>query len=433
LAVSFIVAIFLGSILLLLPFSTHPKHMSLVDALFTSTSAICVTGLVVQDTATYFTPMGQTIIMILFQLGGLGIMTFSTLILLVAGRKISIQDRIIIQHGYHHGSAMNVKSLIKTIFLYTICIESAGTLFLFLHWYKQFPGLKGVFHSLFHAISAFCNAGFSLFSTSFASFRGDIWVNVTIILLIVFGGLGFLALSEGIHFFPNMLRRRKLKTSLHSKMVWVVTLFLVVVSFVFFLLIEWNNSLEGFSIKEKILSSLFQVITPRTAGFNTLDLNTLGFSTIFLLILLMFIGASPGSTGGGIKTNTFGVIFAFMKSKIAGRDSASLFYRTLPLELIMRAFTLVTLSIGLIFLSSYALFLTQSGMTMKEVFFEVFSAFGTVGLSLGITSKLTTVGKVVIIITMFIGRIGPLTLLYAFSREKALGKYEYVEETVMIG
>jgi trk system potassium uptake protein TrkH len=431
--VSFIVAILLGTILLLMPFSTHSKHVSLVDALFTSTSAICVTGLVVQDTATHFTPIGQTIIMVLFQLGGLGIMTFSTLILLVAGRKISIQDKIILQRGYHHGSAMNLKSLIRTIFFYTISIESAGALFLFLRWHKQFPGLKGVFHSLFHAVSAFCNAGFSLFSRSFELFRGDVWINVTIILLIFLGGLGFLVLSEGLHFFPNRLRHRKSKISLHSKMVWVVTLSLVVVSFVFFLLIEWNKSLEGFSVKEKILSTLFQVITPRTAGFNTMDLNTLGFSTIFLLISLMFIGASPGSTGGGIKTNTFGVIFAFMKSKIAGRDSASLFYRTLPLDLIMRAFTLVTLSIGLIFLSSFVLFLTQSGMTMKEVFFEVFSAFGTVGLSLGITSKLTTAGKVVIIITMFTGRIGPLTLLYAFSREKALGKYEYVEETVMIG
>jgi len=433
LAISFIGAILLGTVLLLLPFSTHTKHFSLVDALFTSCSAICVTGLTVQDTAAYFTPFGQTIFLILFQLGGLGIMTFSTLILLVAGRKISIQDKIIIQKGYHHTSAMNVKSLIRTIFIYTLAIESAGTLLLFLCWRKEFPGLKGVFHSLFHAVSAFCNAGFSLFSNSFASFRGDLGINVILILLIALGGLGFLVLSEGLHIFPRILHRQKIKTSLHSKMVWVVTFFLVVFSFALFLLIEWNNSLEDFSVKEKILSSLFQVITPRTAGFNTMDLNTLGFSTVFLLILLMFIGASPGSTGGGIKTNTFGVIFAFMKSKIAGRESVSLFYRTLPLELIMRAFTLVTLSIGLIFLSSFALFLTQSGMSMKEIFFEVFSAFGTVGLSLGITPKLTTAGKVVIIITMFIGRIGPLTLLYAFSREKALGKFEYVEENVMIG
>jgi trk system potassium uptake protein TrkH len=433
LAISFIGAILLGTVLLSLPFSSHSNHLSLIDALFTSTSAICVTGLIVQDTATYFTPFGQTIILILFQMGGLGIMTFSTLILLVAGKKISIQDKIILQKGYHHASAMNVKSLIKTIFLYTVLIEGTGTLLLFLCCRQEFSGLKGVFHSLFHAVSAFCNAGFSLFSNSFASYKGDVWINLIVILLIVLGGLGFLVLSEGVHFFSRMLRRQKTKTSLHSKMTGTMTLILVVVSLALFLLIEWNNSLEGFSVKEKILSSLFQVITPRTAGFNTMDLNTLGFSTVFLLILLMFIGASPGSTGGGIKTNTFGVIFAFMKSKIAGRESVSLFYRTLPMELVMRAFTLVTLSIGLIFLSSFALFLTQSGLSMREIFFEVFSAFGTVGLSLGITPRLTAAGKVVIILTMFIGRIGPLTLLYAFSREKALGKYEYVEENVMIG
>jgi len=433
LAISFIGAILLGTVLLLLPFSAHSEHLSLVDALFTSTSAICVTGLTVQDTAASFTPFGQTIILILFQLGGLGIMTFSTLILLVAGRKISIQDKIILQKGYRHTSAMNVKSLIRTIFLYTIAIESAGTFLFFLRWHKKFPGLKGVFLSLFHAVSAFCNAGFSLFSNSFASYRGDVWINLILILLIVLGGLGFLVLSEGFHFLPGRLRRQKIMISLHSKMVWGVTLLLIVFSLALFLLIEWNNSLEGFSFKEKVLSSLFQVITPRTAGFNTMDLNTLGFSTVFLLILLMFIGASPGSTGGGIKTNTFGVIFAFMKSKIAGRESVSLFYRTLPLDLIMRAFALVTLSIGLIFLSSFALFLTQTGVSMREIFFEVFSAFGTVGLSLGITPRLTAAGKVVIILTMFIGRIGPLTLLYAFSREKALGRYEYVEENVMIG
>lgn len=433
LAISFIGAILLGTVLLLLPFSTHSGHISLVDALFTSTSAICVTGLTVTDIATNFTPFGQTVIMVLFQLGGLGIMTFSTLILLVSGRKISIQDKIIIQSGYHHTSAMNVKYLIRTIFLYTIVIESVGTALLFLQWHKRFPGIKGLFHSLFHSISAFCNAGLSLFSDSFVSFRDDLWINIILILLIVLGGLGFLVLSESFHIFPNMLRRRKIKISLHSKMVWTVTFFLIGFSLALFLLIEWNKSLEGFSVKEKILSSLFQVITPRTAGFNTMDLNSLEFSTIFLLILLMFVGASPGSTGGGVKTSTVGVIFASLKSKIAGRESVNLFYRTLPLELIMRAFILVTLSMGLIFLSSFALFLTQYGMSMKEIFFEVFSAFGTVGLSLGITANLTAAGKVVIVITMFIGRIGPLTLLYAFSRKKALGKFEYVEETVMIG
>jgi len=360
-------------------------------------------------------------------------MAFSTLILLVAGKKVSIQDKILIREGYHHASAKNVKSLIKNIFFYAIAIESVGTLLLFLHWHRQFPGIKGFFYSLFHAVSAFCNAGFSVFSDSLESFRGDIWTNATIILLIVFGGLGFLVLSEGVEYFFGAFRRRRGKISLHSKLVWIMTLSLIVFPFISFLLIEWSHSLQGFSLKEKILASLFQVITPRTAGFNTMELGSLNHAAVFLLISLMFIGASPGSTGGGVKTSTIGVIFAFIKSRIAARDSINIFYRTLSQELITKAFTVVVLSICVIFVSCAVLFLTQTGMSMKETFFEVFSAFGTVGLSLGMTAKLNAVGKVVIIFTMFFGRIGPLTLLYAFSREKSFGKFEYVEESVMIG
>ena len=434
LALSFIAAILIGTALLLLPFSSASvENVSLVDALFTSTSAVCVTGLIVQDTATYFTTYGQAVILILFQLGGLGIMAFSTLILLVAGRKISVQDKIIIREGYHHAAAKNVKTLVKNIFFYTLAIEGVGTLLLYGQWHGKFPGFKGFFYSLFHSVSAFCNAGFSVFSDSLESFRGDIGTNATIIILIVFGGLGFLVLSEGVDYVSRVIRRRRKKISLHSKLVWIMTLSLIVLPFVSFLLIEWNNSLNGFSLKEKILASLFQVITPRTAGFNTMELGSLHHAAVFLLISLMFIGASPGSTGGGVKTSTIGVIFAFIKSRIAARDSINILYRTLPADLITKAFTVVVLSICVIFVSSALLFLTQSGMSMKETFFEVFSAFGTVGLSLGVTPNLNAAGKIVIILTMLIGRIGPLTLLYAFSREKAFGKFEYVEESVMIG
>ena len=434
LALSFVVAIFIGTFLLLMPFSTHTgTTISFVDALFTSTSAVCVTGLIVQDTASFFTPIGQMIILILFQLGGLGIMAFSTLILLVAGRKVSIQDKIIIQQDYHHTAAKNVKALIKNVFFYAIAIEGIGTLFLFLKWQGKFPGLKGLFYSLFHAISAFCNAGFSIFSDSLESFRGDVWTNVTIMILIVLGSLGFLVLSEGMDFFSRMLRRRRKSLSLHSKLVWIMTLSLIVLPFFSLILIEWNHSLQGFSFKEKILASLFQVITARTSGFNTMALESLNPAAVFLLISLMFIGASPGSTGGGVKTSTIGVIFAFIKSRITARESINIFYRSLPFELVTKAFTVVVLSICVIFVSSAVLFLTQSGMSMEETFFEVFSAFGTVGLSLGMTAKLNSVGKIVIVLTMFIGRIGPLTLLYAFSREKAFGKFEYVDESVMIG
>lgn len=433
LAISFIIAICVGTALLLLPFSTKSGHISFVDALFTATSGICVTGLIVQDTPAYFSPVGQVIIITLIQLGGLGIMTFSTLILLVAGRKISIKDRVIIQEGFHPGGSRDVKSIIKNIFLYTAVFEAAGMLSLFIRWQKEFPWPKALAHSAFHSISAFCNAGFSLFSKNFLSYRNDTWINLTIILLIVSGGLGFLVLQEIKEKFSCVLRRKKLPLSLHTKLVLTTTSFLIVVSFILFFIVEWNHSLKTFTLKEKILSSLFQVVTPRTAGFNTIDLNSLSIASVFLLILLMFVGASPGSTGGGVKTSAVGVMIAFLRSKITARDSVNIYYRTLPLETVMKAFTVVTLALCLISFSSFILLLTQPWSSLREIFFEVFSAFGTVGLSLGITQKLSDLGKIMIILTMYIGRIGPLTLLYAFSRQRAFGRFEYVEESVMIG
>lgn len=433
LAISFLVVIGVGTGILLLPVSTQSGHISLVDALFRATSSVCVTGLTVQDTSSYFTPFGQIINMVLFQLGGLGIMTFSTLILLVAGRKITIKERIIIEQGYHPSSPHDVKTLIKNIFIYALGMEAIGACLLFLHWRREFPFGRDILYSIYHSISAFCNAGFSLFSDSFEAFRNDTWVNMTLVFLILLGGIGFLVLQEGKGVFWAKLKRKRTRLSLHSKIVLTFTSFLIAVPFFVLLMVEWNRSLQNFSFQEKILSSLFQVVTARTAGFNTLNLTFLSFPALMLLILLMFIGASPGSTGGGIKTSTFGVIFAFLKSKITARESVNIFYRTLPLEMIMRAFTVVTLSFSVVFFSVFIISLAQPEFQMKSVIFEVFSAFGTVGLSLGITPQLNTLSKIVIIFTMYIGRIGPLTLLWAFSRQRPYGRFEYLEETVMIG
>lgn len=392
-----------------------------------------MTGLIVQDTATYYSSFGQAVILVLFQLGGLGIMTFSTLILLVAGKRISIKDRIIIQEGFHHAAPKNIKILIRNIFIYALVLEFAGTLFLFLRWQKDFSWLKALSHSVFHSISAFCNAGFSLFSDSFLSYRNDSWINITLYLLIVLGGLGFLVLHDMKSIAAAIVMRKKIIISLHTKLVLTMTSFLILAPFILFLVIEWNHSLGTFTVKEKILSSLFQVITPRTTGFNTMNLNSLSFAAVFLLIMLMFTGASPGSTGGGVKTSTMGVILAFLRSKITARESVNLFCRSLPMESVTKAFSIVSLAISIIFLSSFILLITQPWASMREVLFEAFSAFSTVGLSLGITPKLSSVGKIVVILTMYIGRIGPLTFLYAFSRQKPFGRYEYVEETVMIG
>jgi len=433
LAASFICAIFIGTLLLMLPFSTHSSQISFIDALFTATSAVCVTGLTVQDTSTYFTTAGQLIVLILFQLGGLGIMAFSTLILLVAGRRISIQDRILIQEGYASSKIKNVRGLLRNIFIYALILELAGTLFLFVHWRGRFSETRAFFESVFHSVSAFCNAGFSLSSNSFVAYRGDVWLNVIIMVLIVLGGLGFFVLQELKGVSMALIKRKRVRVSLHTKLVLFLTFFLIVGSAFTLFILEGNRSMSDFEMKEKILASFFQAVTARTAGFNTMALNSLSVASIFMLIILMFIGASPGSTGGGVKTSTAGVIFAFLKSRVHARDSISLFYRSLSIDLVVKAFTVVTLSIGVIFLAAFVLFIVQQDGAMKGIFFEVFSAFGTVGLSLGITQGLTGLGKAVLVFTMYIGRIGPLTLLYAFSRRRAYGKFEYVEESVMIG
>jgi trk system potassium uptake protein TrkH len=433
LAISFAAAILLGALLLMLPFCTTSGRISFIDALFTSTSAICVTGLIVVDTATYFTTAGQCVILLLIQLGGLGIMTFSTMVLLAAGRSITISDRILVQEGYHPGSPRDFKALIKSVFLFTAAIEGAGFILLFFRFLQDEPWARACFSGLFHSISAFCNAGFSVYSDNLMGFRGDILVNLTVAHLIIFGGLGFLVIGEVGKAAAGLLRGMKLKLSLHSKLVLVTTTALIIGAFFIFLALENNGALRDFSWKDKILASFFQVVTPRTAGFNTINLTTLGTAAVLLHMFLMFIGASPGSTGGGVKTSTFGVVLAFIRSKIAARDSVHVFYRTIPQNNVLKAFTVISLSITLIFLAVFVVMISQPGMFMKEVFYEVFSGFGTVGLSLGITSQLNVLGKLTIILVMYAGRIGPLTLLLAFSRRRALGKYEYVEENVLIG
>jgi trk system potassium uptake protein TrkH len=433
LAVSFLVAILIGTALLLLPASTVSRRIGLVEALFTATSAVCVTGLVVVDTATYFTKLGQIIILCLIQLGGLGIMTFSTMILLAAGRRISFQDKILVQESFLPAAPKDFRTLIRNVFIMTGLIEMAGAGLLFIRFSQLFPWPQALFDSLFHSIAAFCNAGFSTFSQNLEGFTGDILVNLTIVGLIILGGLGFLVIQEVFYFSRPAKEKRRFHFSLHSKLALSLTASLIIFSFLLFFWLENSSGLSNLGWKEKILASLFQVVTPRTAGFNTIDLESLKTASVFLLIGLMFIGASPGSTGGGIKTVTIGVVLAFLRSKIMAREKVNVFYRTIPTECLTRAFTLIFLALSWIGVASFLLLAAQPGAMMKEVLFEVFSAFGTVGLSLGITPELTPLGKIIIVVTMYVGRIGPLSLLAALSRSKSWGQFEYVEETVMIG
>jgi trk system potassium uptake protein len=385
------------------------------------------------DTATAFSGFGQTVILALIQLGGLGIMTFSSLILLVAGGQISLKDRLAVQACFRPSAAGDFRSLMASLFLFTAALEAVGTLALFLRFRRDFPPARALALAVFHGISAFCNAGFSLFSNNLSGYRGDWTVNVTVMLLIIFGGLGFFVLRELARGASAVFLRRRFRFSLHSKLVFVMTAGLIFISAGLLLWLEHSGSMNGYTLREKALSAAFQAVTARTAGFNTVNLAAFTSASAFLLIFLMFVGASPGSTGGGVKTSTVGVILAFLRSKIRARESASLFRRKIPADDVTKAYTVISLAMGLVFTITFVMLIDQPGLGLKEVLFEVVSAFGTVGLSLGITPELTSVNKAALILAMYVGRVGPVTLLYAFSRYRAVGRFEYAEESVMIG
>ena len=392
---AFLSAIMIGTFLLRLPAATVSGSIALEDAFFTSASAITVTGLIVKDTATDFTFFGQLVILLLLQFGGLGFMTFSTLVILLFGKSISLQDSSIIENDFTGGRHKNIKDLIKKIFLMTFSFELLGAAALYFQFPHLAPGER-VFSAVFHSISAFCNAGFSIFSNNFEDYIANPGFNFIIILLIILGGMGFLVLDEIF-----MFCRRKI-----------------------------NNTL---SFGTNVLSALFQSVTARTAGFNTINLNYLSFASIFIIIALMVIGASPGSTGGGIKTTSVSILFAYFRSRLRGREKVEVFYRSVPTATIEKAFIVIILAFLLISFSFLLLLTFDSHLQMGKLLFETVSAFGTVGLSMGITAQLSLPSKIVIAATMFIGRIGILTLLMALSRRESKAVYDYPEANIMIG
>ncbi len=433
LALSFLAAIIVGTIILSLPFSTRNGHIPLIDALFTSTSAICVTGLIVVDTPNYFSPFGLGVLLALIQLGGLGIMTFSSFILMTAGRRVSLSDKLVVEGSFRPAAISDFRALLRDVFLFTFSLELLGVLALLFRFSEQASWPRALTLSVFHSVSAFCNAGFSLFSDNLMGFRGDTLVNLTMIFLIVFGGLGFFVLQEIKLALRNSLQKERIRFSLHTKFVAAITLGIILLGAVLLFLMEFNRGFSGLPLKEKILASIFHVVSARTAGFNTVDLNSLSVASLLLIILIMFIGASPGSTGGGVKTTTFGIIFAFLRSRIHGHEVPQIFSRGIKNDDIIKAYTLISLAMSLIFASTISLLIIQPQLALKEALFEVVSAFGTVGLSLGVTPNLHPLNKLILVITMYLGRIGPLTMLYAFSRVKPAGHYQFIEESIMVG
>ncbi len=428
---TFLSAIAMGTFMLALPFSTVSGTIAFEDALFTSASAVTVTGLIVKDTATYFTPFGQMVILILLQVGGLGIMTFSTFAILLMGKSFSLKDKSVIENEFTAGSYKNLKELLKKIIMMTFGIEFIGAVILYFQ-FTQLTGSHRIFASVFHSVSAFCNAGFSIFSSNFEDYTSHYGINITLMLLIIFGGIGFLVLNEVLLFMRREIKSF-LKFSLHSKLVIITSGLLIGFGFIVIFIEELLNKSNNLPIGDKVLSSLFQSVTARTAGFNTINLNYLSFASIFILLLLMFIGASPGSTGGGVKTSSFSVVITYFHSRLKGREKIDIFYRNIPTKTIEKAFIVIIISFLLISLFTMLLLTFETKFKMVELVFETVSAFGTVGLSMGITSQLSFPSKLIVFLTMFVGRIGPLTLLIALSKRESKAVFNYPEENIMIG
>ncbi|WP_085279466.1 TrkH family potassium uptake protein [Paenibacillus barengoltzii] len=431
LVIGFALIILLGSLLLMLPISgTSGEPTPFVDALFTATSATCVTGLFVVDTGRYFSTFGHIVIILLVQIGGLGFMTMATLFSLVLKRRISLKDRLLLQEAMNQNSMEGIVRLIRKVLVYSLLIESGAAVFLTLRWAFDMPFGRALYFGIWHSISMFNNAGFDLFGDyrSLIPYVNDPLINIVSILLIVSGSLGFIVLSDLAEY------RKHRKLSLHSKVVLSMTAVLIAIGTIVIFVFEFTNprTLEPLSWSGKIWASLFQSVTPRSGGVVTLDTGSLRQATQFFMIILMFIGASPGSTGGGIKTTTFTILIGAVISMIRGRTDLVLFRYRIAEERISKALTITMMALFVIVAVAMVLSTTEDA-NFLSILFETTSAFGTVGLSMGLTERLTDFGKVVISLTMFAGRLGPLTLAYAIGPRKGKELYRHPEGKIIIG
>lgn len=429
--------IVLGTLgLKLIPGLFRGESLSWLDSAFTMTSAVCVTGLIVVDTATFFTPAGQAWILLFIQLGGLGITTFATLLLFALGRRLSLRGESISATSADIVPEVNVRQLTRDIILFTLSIEALGAICLYFLWTPELNDSEALWHATFHSVSAFCNAGFSTYSDNLMSFDRSPGVLLVIGGLIVAGGLGFLTIEE-LHLWrksrtQHRRRRMRFRLSLHSKLVLSTTVLLVLGATVPFALMEWNHAFEGFPPLLKCVNALFLSITPRTAGFNQIDYGKAGDGTNFLTILLMSIGGSPGSTAGGLKTTTFALLWLLAWSRFHGHEVTSLWSKTIPEETIQRAVGLTVIVMSLM-AGGLAVLTVSEAQTLAaneprhflHCMFEVTSAFNTVGLSMGITPKLSTVGKLVMIGLMFLGRVGPVSMAAALASSSPTGEREF--------
>jgi potassium uptake TrkH family protein len=432
---SFLLVIIIGALLLSTPRATVGGHLGPVDSLFTATSAVCVTGLIVVDTGEHFTRFGHAIILTLIQIGGLGLITFATFFATVLRGGMGVRESLVLRGMMTFESIGRIGRTLRYVVGITFLMEIIGAGLLFMVTRTDFlTAAAATRASVFHSISAFCNAGFSLNTTSFERYVSDVPVNLVMTSLIVIGGLGFPVLMSVIHKYPVLGRGEGAgrRWPLHVRLVVVMTLGLLVVGTLSFLLLEWNGVLKGMPFGTKLMTSYFGSVTARTAGFNTVRTGVLALPTLFMLAALMFIGGSPGGTAGGVKTVTLGLVLSSIRSYFSGSGRVEFFKRRVPDWLVREALVVVAMGIIVVAGGTFVLLVAED-LTLSEVLFEVVSAFGTVGLSTGVTPTLSVAGKLSLVLIMLAGRVGPLTLALALAQRRDKPLYDYPEERVIIG
>ncbi len=432
LVLGFATIILIGTFLLILPIATeNGEGLSFLNALFTATSATCVTGLVVVDTGDTFSTFGELVILFLIQIGGLGFMTFATLLFLLLGKKISLKERLLLKEAFNNITISGLVRLVRRILLFTALIELIGALILSIRFSFDMSIGKAIYFGFFHSISNFNNAGFDLMGgfNGLTEYVDDPFIVLTICALITIGGLGFIVINELYEY------RETKRLSVHSKIVLTSTLILTIGSTILIFLFEYGNSKTLGPLSEwgKVLGSLYQAVTPRTAGSNTLPIGDLTQTTLFLIIFLMFIGAGSGSTAGGIKITTFALLVATMWSQIRGKEDVVLFRRRIVNETILKALTVTMCGMMIVIFVTFVLSILEQGHSFMMYLFEATSAFGTVGLSMGLTPELSLGGRLVIILTMFAGRLGPLTIAFAIAKRRKSEAFRHPKGNIMIG
>lgn len=430
--ISFISIILIGATFLTFSFSLQKGvNISFFEALFTATSAVTVTGLSILDVSKTFNDFGTLVILILIQLGGLGILTFSSLIVLLVSKKIGYYTKKIVKEDLNFEDKFDIYLYIKKVAMVVFGIEFLGAFFLLSNFLKTYTLGKAIFYSIFHSISAFCNAGFSLYSNNLEGFVDNIHVNIVIAFLIFTGGVGFAAIIDVYDYIRGKSRR----VTINTKFSLYITFSLLFIGMFSFLILEYTNSssIGEMSFLKKVLASFFQSVSLRTAGFNTVSLNELRIPTVLIACVLMFIGASPGSTGGGIKTNTVGIIFLGIRASLKNKEDILFSKRRISFRTFNKAAALLLIAISYVFVIFVLMSIFESDKDIVKVLFELVSAMGTVGLSMGLTSSLTIYSKALLILTMFLGRVGLLTVVLSLSGTTEKGKYTYPEENILIG